>query len=113
MENPKFQIFTGRSKQYYFRLRARNGEPILKSEGYASKSGCQNGIDSVKENAPKDERYQRKTATNGQFYFLLVAANGEPIGMSEMYTTEQARENGITAVKTDAPSALVEDTTGE
>ena len=72
-----------------------------------------NGIDSVKENAPKDERYRRKTATSGQFYFVLVAANYEPIGKSEMYTTEQAREKGIAAVKRDAPYAPVEDTTGE
>ena len=113
MENPKFQIFIGNNNQYYFRLRARNGEIILQSEGYVSKAGCKNGINSVKDNAPIDERYKRKTATNGQFYFVLVAANGEPIGKSEMYTTEQARENGISAVKRDAPYAPVEDITGE
>ena len=44
MENPKFQIFTGANEEFYFRLRARNGEIILASEGYKSKQGCQNGM---------------------------------------------------------------------
>jgi uncharacterized protein YegP (UPF0339 family) len=112
MKNPKFQIFTGSDGQFYFRLTAVNGEIILGSEGYTAKDGCQNGIDSVKENAPLDERYQRKTGASGQFYFTLTAANGQVIGNSESYTTESARDNGIESVKKTAPEAGVEDITG-
>lgn len=108
MKNPKFQIFTGKDNQFYFRLYAKNGEIILGSEGYVSKSGCQNGISSVKENAPKDERYVRKIGAGGQFYFVLIAANNEILGISEMYTTERRREDGIMAVKKTAPNAPVE-----
>lgn len=110
MQNPKFQIFRSGS-EYRFRLRARNGEIILASEGYVSKQGCLNGIASVKQNAPYDSRYDRRTASNGQYYFVLRASNGEPIGTSELYTTTAARENGIAAVKRDAPDAPTEDLT--
>lgn len=109
MKNSKFQIFIGRDNQFYCRLYAKNGEIILGSEGYVSKSGCQNGISSVKENAPKDERYVRKTATDGQFYFVLTAPNNEVIGKSEMYTTERRRNDGIEALKKTAPDAPIED----
>ncbi len=34
MDNPKFRIFVGKDGQYYFHLKARNGEIILQSEGY-------------------------------------------------------------------------------
>ena len=51
--NPKFEIYLDRAKQFRFRLKAVNGEIILASEGYASKDGCKNGIESVRENAPK------------------------------------------------------------
>lgn len=108
---PKYEIYTGRDDQFYFRLFAGNGEKILKSEGYTSKSGCENGIESTRENAPNDERYRRKTAKNEEFYFVLVAANGEPIGVSEMYSSESSRESGIESVKKNAPGAPVEDTT--
>jgi uncharacterized protein len=105
--NPKFQVY--KSTEHRYRLKARNGEIILSGEGYTTKESCQNGIESVKENAPHDNRYERKDSVNNQFYFVLKAANGEIIGVSETYTTKQARETGIAAVKKDAPVALVED----
>lgn len=111
MKNPKFQIFEGSNGQYYFRLRAENGEPVLASEGYVSKSGATNGIDSVKNNAGSDERYERKTAVDGQFFFSLRAANQEIIGKSEMYKSESGRDNGISVIKRIAGSAPTEDTT--
>lgn len=110
VNNPKFQLYKSGS-EYRYRLRARNGEIILHGEGYTTKQGCLNGINSVKENAPYDSRYDRKTATNGQYYFVLKAANHEPIGVSETYTTIAARENGIESVKTNAPKAPIEDLT--
>lgn len=48
----KFEIFKDSNEEYRFRLKAANGEIIATSEGYTAKSGCMNGIESVKENAP-------------------------------------------------------------
>ncbi|HEX7903881.1 MAG TPA: YegP family protein [Chitinophagaceae bacterium] len=109
MNNPKFQIFkSSANAQYYFRLKASNGETVLSSEGYTTNQSCRGGIASVKVNAPMDSRYERKDATNN-YRFNLKAANGEIIGRSEGYTTSVARENGIDAVKSDAPDAAIED----
>jgi len=108
VNNPKFQLYKS-GTEYRYRLNARNGEIILHGEGYTTKQGCLNGINSVKSNAPYDSRYERKTATNGQYFFVLKAANGEPIGVSETYTTTAARENGIESVKNNAPTAPIED----
>lgn len=109
---PKFQIYLDNAGEYRFRLLSVNGQNILHaSEGYTRKQSCKDGIESVKTNAPFDERYERKQAINGQYYFVLKARNGEPIGMSEMYTRVANRENGINAVKRDAPSAGTEDLT--
>ena len=87
------------------------GEKVLASEGYTSKQGCQNGIDSAKKNAPDDARYQRKTSANGKFYFNLTAGNNEIIGTSEMYESASGRDNGIDVVKRIAAGAAVEDMT--
>jgi uncharacterized protein len=112
MQNPKFELFKDTKGEFRFRLKAKNGEIILRSsEGYATKQGCQNGIASVKVNAPFDSRYDRRIATNAQFYFVLKASNGEQLGMSEYYPTTYARDNGIEAVKRDAPNAPIEDLT--
>ena len=99
MTNPKFQIHRGKDRQFYFRLIARNGRVVLRSEGYASKSSCEKGIRAVKANVPKVERFHRKGSSDGQFYFTLTAANGEIIGVSERYTTKRGRDDGIQAVR--------------
>ena len=43
-----------------------------------------------------------KTQKDGQFYFNLLAGNGQSILKSEDYTTKQACENGIASVKSNA-----------
>ncbi|MBD3638665.1 MAG: YegP family protein [Crocinitomicaceae bacterium] len=49
MNNPKFQIFTGKDGQYYFRLRAANGEIVCSSEGYTTLQSCKHGIQVIKD----------------------------------------------------------------
>lgn len=111
MSYPRFEIKRSASatQPFYFVLRAVNVEVILKSELYTSKQGCTAGIASVKTNAPIDSRYERRTSKNNEPYFVLKASNGEIIGTSEMYSSAAARDNGIAAVKRDAPGAEVVD----
>ena len=54
-KNPKFEMYQDKAGEYRFRLKAKNGEIIATSEGYKSKGGCENGIESVKKNAPDAE----------------------------------------------------------
>ncbi|SMC44976.1 YegP family protein [Pedobacter africanus] len=105
----KFEITTRKNGEYQFNLKAGNGQVILASEGYSSKSACQNGIESVRKNASDDSKFERKTSTNGKPYFNLKASNGQVIGNSEMYESEASRENGIESVKKNAPTADVSD----
>jgi uncharacterized protein YegP (UPF0339 family) len=100
-----FEKFSGTNGQFYFRLKSSNGQTILSSEGYVASSARENGISSVRTNAPYDTRYRRLNASNGQYYFTLTGANGETIGTSETYLATSSRENGIEAVKRDAPFA--------
>lgn len=52
--NPKFEIFFDKAGEYRFRLKAKNGEIIIQSQGYSAKSSCKNGIESVRKNAATD-----------------------------------------------------------
>ena len=52
--NPKFEIYVDKAGEFRFRLKDKNGEPILASEGYKTKAGCKNGIESVKKNADSE-----------------------------------------------------------
>ena len=111
MNHPKFQIYQGNDDKFYFRLTSRNGQNILSSQGYASKASCKNGIESVKANGTSDDRFEAQEATNGKFYFNLLAANKQVIGKSQMYANKQTCQGGIAAVQRVAAEAGVEDTT--
>lgn len=102
----KFEIKQASNSQYMFNLKAGNGQIILTSEMYSSKSGAENGVASVKTNAPLDERYERKTSNDGSHYFALRAANHQVIGTSQRYASAAAMEAGIASVKENAPSAI-------
>lgn len=55
VKHPKYELYTDKGGEYRFRLKAKNGEIIATSEGYTTKAACENGIDSVKKNAPDAE----------------------------------------------------------
>ena len=104
----KFEVFTSpKDGKHYFRLKAGNGQVILTSQGYAGKSGCENGIASVKSNCGNDDLFDRKEAKNGKFHFNLLAKNKQIIGSSQMYAEKAGMENGIASVKKNAPDAPI------
>jgi len=53
LTNPKFELYRDKAGEYRFRLKARNGQIIAVSEGYSGKAVCENGIESVRKNAPE------------------------------------------------------------
>ena len=54
-KRPKFEIYVDKAGEFRFRLKATNGEIIAASEGYKAKESCENGIESVRRNAPVAE----------------------------------------------------------
>ena len=107
----KFELKTSANGKFHFNLKAGNGQIILSSELYESRSAAENGIESVKKNAGDDARYERRTSAKGDPYFVLKASNGQEIGRSEMYNSPAAMENGIESVKTNGPDAAIADAT--
>ena len=55
VKHPKFEMYQDKAGEYRFRLKATNGQIIATSEGYKTKASCENGIESVKNNAPDAE----------------------------------------------------------
>lgn len=103
-----------------FNLKAGNGEIIATSEVYSSKAACENGIESVKKNAPvapvedqtvenyaqeKNPKFEVYKDKAGEFRFRLKAGNGQIIAVGEGYKAKASCLNGIESVKKNAPDA--------
>lgn len=56
-------------------------------------------------------KFKVKSNSKGEFRFTLVAGNGEPIAVSESYSSKASCLNGIKSVQTNAPIAALEDQT--
>lgn len=103
----KFVISKGKDGQEYFVLKAGNGETILQSEGYKTRSALSNGIKSVRTNSGNDKRFECRVAKDGRAYFVLKASNGQEIGRSQMYKSESGCKNGMKSVARNAADAKV------
>lgn len=103
----KFIITKRRNGDYQFNLKAVNGAVILTSEGYKAKSSCEKGIESTRKNSADDSKFEKKTSSDGKWYFTLKAGNGEILGLSEMYESVRGMEIGMQSVKTNAPTAII------
>ncbi len=106
-----FELKKAKNGDFFFNLVAANGQGILKSEMYSSRSSAENGIASVQQNCTGDGQYECKTSSNGKAYFVLKAKNHQVIGQSQMYESESGCMNGIESCKTNGTSDTVKDLT--
>lgn len=106
----KFTINKGGAHgDYFFNLKAADGEKMLGSPGYTTKTACKRAIDIVRVKALDNANYEKRTNENGQPYFVLKAENDLVIGTSEPYLRVADCERGIEMVKSEAPVARVDD----
>ena len=103
----KFVITVRKNGEFQFNLKASNGQVILTSEGYTTKTACLNGVESVRKNSQDPAKFEVKVAKNGKPFFNLKASNGQVIGSSQMYASERTMKMGIASVMKNAPEAPV------
>ena len=107
----KFELYKDKAGEFRFRLKASNGQNVLASEGYKSKSSAKNGIASVQKNCSNPACFEKKATPSGKFRFALKSTNGQAIGQSENYNTEAACDAGMKSVAKAATGAKIEDLT--
>jgi len=94
---------------YSFIFTDKDGGALIRSENYKQKTSCMNGVESVRKNCTVDERYELKVAKNGKFFFNIKASNGQIVGTSAFFDTEDERKSAITYIKRYAPKAALEE----
>lgn len=94
----QFQVFKGLDGKHYFHLRANNGEIVLGSESYSTRTNAVNGVQSVKAFGRAATSYQLLEAANGQWYFVLKASNGQVIAHGETYASKWNAQRAVAGV---------------
>lgn len=103
----KYVISKAKSGEYYFNLKATNGQVILTSGMHSSMTDCTDAIFLVREVSADDKWYERKTSSDNKPYFNLKGTEGQILGKSEMYESMTNMEKGIASVKRNGISTAV------
>lgn len=111
----QFDVKQATNGDWYFNLRAGNGEIIGTSELYASKSNAERGARSVRalvrlsrsttQPAPRRESFELFKGEDGKSYFRLRAGNGEIMLGSQAYTVASSARSGIASVVSNGSDA--------
>jgi len=95
---------TKKDNNFHFQFLTEKGDPILKSQAYADKNACFNGIKSVMKNAGDTSRYE-KMEEGGKHYFIIKAGNNQEIGRSVAYNSSADADRGIKLMQAEGPTA--------
>lgn len=91
-----YKLKKDRKERFYFTLHPENSvRVIIKSEAYVKKQSCEKAIESIKKNAGEDGRIEKKKSANSLHYFIVKSRNGKVIGVSNMYPSEDKRDEDI------------------
>ncbi len=102
----KYEIIE-RGGNYYFILKANNGQLLLESPSFTSEQGAKSGIESFKK-AAEVGIYTIDEDKNGNFKFILRAsARSQMRYFGEAYSTRQSAENSVNSVRSFAAKAVL------
>ena len=103
----RYELARAVDGQYYFNLHNANGQVIGTSELYTTRAAAERGIEAVDRNvgdylawsaSRTGARFVISETTDGRYYFVLRAGNGEVVLVSEAYASEAAAMNGTFSV---------------
>lgn len=106
-DDDNYELREAVNGQFYFVLRAQNGETIGMSELYSTKGNATQGIGNVIDVTDSylaflatrtGARFTTLEGSNGLYYFNLKADNGEIVLQSQAYSSEAAAMNATFAV---------------
>lgn len=94
----KYEVFP-EAGFFKYRLKASNGEILIVSQGYASKTGAISGIETLKRNIATGN-FEVYTDKNNYSQFLLNSSTGRRlIAVGEFYDSPKRCESAIESVK--------------
>ncbi|AYN01750.1 DUF1508 domain-containing protein [Chryseobacterium sp. 3008163] len=94
MNNNYNIVITETPSGYYNFILKNDKSSLLFSENYTSRSGCNNGAESLKINAKKISNYT-SLKNQTKYFFIVKAANGQILAQSKKYESESKLRNEI------------------
>ena len=93
------KFYNDERSRHYFAYNDRNGNTLLRSEGYESEGARDNGLKAVIKNAPQEANWKTETALGKYHYYVLRSGNNQEVARSCYYESKDemmTAYNGVT-----------------
>jgi uncharacterized protein YegP (UPF0339 family) len=98
-------FYSEKNQAYYFHFNDEDGNPILFSESYPNAAVRDNGLESVKKNAPLENRW-KVLHENGKYFYALRAGNNQEIARGPLYDTEALALSKLSFIRSNEAGAM-------
>lgn len=97
-----------KEKDFFFQLKASNGETLIFSEEYTSLRGANQGVDTFKTNIAKDN-FKITVSKKGKYVIKLLTSQGSLLAQGAHYNNRAAAQSGVASIKRFAATAIKQD----
>ncbi len=104
----RFEVSMGANGRFQWKMMNAANVEVLLGVGFQHKDGCMEAIRAVKENAPYQERYERRKRDDGKLFFRLKSASHLPVAESGVFDKEDVREAAIVTVRKAQEAAVID-----
>jgi uncharacterized protein len=95
--------------KYIFSLKTNIGQVMFTSREFATKAEALQAIEACRSNAASETQFELKKLPTQALFFVLKSGDGQVLGTSELYGTNDWRAKGIAMVKSIGPAATLDD----
>jgi len=106
--HPHF-VTTKKGDIYSFELINSDGEVLLRSNLFRTKSECYDEITQVKSSVASSTHFEKRKESSGQFTFVLKNKYQEIIGHSNPFWSSSSRDYAMMTVRREASDANIEE----
>ena len=82
------KFYNEERSKHYFAYNDRNGNTLLRSEGYESEGARDNGLKAIIKNAPQKENWKKEAALGKYHYYVLRSGNNQEVARSCYYESK-------------------------
>jgi uncharacterized protein YegP (UPF0339 family) len=105
----RFEITQNKSGRYIFVFKDSSGQEILNSDEFVTKRSTEVSIHVLKKNIQDDNRIRSFQGKDSNYYFRIIAANGQVVGISKSYNSLASLDASLEVVKKSVEDAPIVD----
>ena len=105
----RYELTAQKGGKFVYCLKTTIGQVMFTSPEFGTKAEALAAIEQCRASTPNESQFELKKLPTQALFFVLKSSDGQVLGTSELYGTNDWRAKGIATVKSMGPSADLDD----